>query len=207
MATGQSTANLTWTQATAIPGPVTDNHIYAYDGGSCSGSPFTYIDLGSPATSFSPTGLWTSTTYSWEVTASSSYGEGPASNCATATTTNGHPAAPTGLTAMATGPSTANLTWTQATAIPGRVTDNHIYAYDGGSCSGSPFTYIDLGSPATSFALTGLWTSTTYSWEVTASSSYGEGPASNCATATTTNGHPAAPTGLTAIATARRPRT
>jgi hypothetical protein len=191
-ASSSSTALLSWTNPS---GALTDNHIYAYYGGSCSGSTVDDFDMGAPATSYLWAGLPASSTYSWEVTASSAYGEGPPSRCAFATT-YASPGVPKGLNATASSYSTVYLSWLNPS---GTLTDNHIYAYYGGSCSGSTVDDFDMGSPATSYLWSGLPASSTYSWEVTASSSNGEGSPSKCAAATT-SASPGVPTGLNATA-------
>jgi len=174
-ATSFTTVLLAWTNPT---GTLTDNYIYAYNGGSCSGSPFFVYDAGGPITSIVWTSLSPATTYSWEVTALTAYDQGPPSNCASATTYG----PPTGLTATATSSTTVSLAWTNPT---GTLTTNYIYAYNGGSCSGSPFFVYDAGGPITNIVWTSLLPSTTYSWEVTAGTAYGQTPPSNCASATT----------------------
>ena len=181
-----SEIGLSWTNPS---GSLTDNHVYVYSGSTCSGSPTGY-DLGGVYTSYAPDPLTPSTTYSFEVTASNSGGEGPPSNCATATTPS--PGAPTGLAATAISTTEIGLSWTNPS---GYLTDNKVYVYSGSSCSGSP-TDFDLGGVYTSYAATGLTPTTNYSFEVTASTSGIEGPPSNCATATTPP--PGAPTGLVA---------
>jgi hypothetical protein len=124
-----------------------------------------------------------STTYSWEVAAISNYGEGPLSSCVNATTYD-LLGVPTGLTAATISSSAVNLTWTNPSVM---MVNNWIYAYDGGSCSGSPFWIYDAGSPVTNLSWGWLSPSTTYSWEVAAISNYGEGPLSSCVNATTDN--------------------
>ena len=176
--TSFSAVSLAWTNPS---GTLTDDYISAFDGGSCSGSPFFVYDPGAPITSLVWTLLSPATTYSWEVTAVTAYGEGPPSNCASATTFG----SPTGLTATATSFSTVDLAWTNPS---GTLTDNYIYAYNGGSCSGSPFFVYDAGASITTILWTTLSSATTYSWEVTAVTAYGEGPPSNCAAAMTYGG-------------------
>jgi len=177
---------LSWTNPS---GSLTDNHVYVYSGSTCSGSP-TVFDLGSVYTSYGAAPMTPSTSYSFEVTASNSGGEGPPSNCATATTP---PAgAPTGLTATALSPSEIGLSWTNPSGL---LTDNKVYIYSGSTCSGSP-TVIDLGGVYTSYADTSVSPTTNYSFEVTATTYGVEGPPSNCASATTPP--PGAPTGLVA---------
>jgi len=89
--------------------------------------------------------------------------------------------APTGVAATPVNSTQINLAWTNPS---GSVTDNHVYEYSGSSCSG-PATPVDLGRVATAYSTAGLASSSTYSFEVTASSSAGEGPRSACVSATT----------------------
>lgn len=78
-----STIHLTWTNPT---GALTDNHVYAYVGTHCGISLGSH-DIGSPATSYSWSGLRAATPYSFSVTATNAtLGVGPASTCANATT-------------------------------------------------------------------------------------------------------------------------
>ena len=92
------------------------------------------------------------------------------------------PSAPTGLTASGVTTTTVNLEWTNPS---GTLTDNRIYGYGGGACSGPTFWVWDLGAPGFHVDWSSLTPSTTFSWEVTAVSAGGEGPPSNCASATT----------------------
>jgi len=187
-AVSSSEVNLSWVNPSES---LTDNYVYAYTGDSCDGSPFFAYDPGSPVTSIDWTLLSPATTYSWVVTAVSTDGEGLPSNCAFATTYG----SPTELTATSTSFSAVSLAWTNPS---GTLTDDYISAFDGGSCSGSPFFVYDPGAPITSLVWTLLSPATTYSWEVTAVTAYGLGPASNCASVTTPVA--GAPFGLVAAA-------
>jgi hypothetical protein len=189
---GSQVVDLSWTNPS---GSLTGNHVYLFDGSSCS-APLVYWYFSATAiTSYAWGGLSASTTYSWKVSAVSSVGEGAASSCAYATTSSG-PSAPTGLKATAVGSGHVNLTWTNPS---GTLTGNDVYLYGGGSCSGNLVYWYDAPSAITSYQWGGLSASTTYSWKVTAVSSAGEGAPSNCANATTQSG-PSAPTSLTASA-------
>ncbi|HEY1197130.1 MAG TPA: fibronectin type III domain-containing protein [Thermoplasmata archaeon] len=180
---------LSWTNPS---GSVTDNHVYIWVAASCSNSPNEAIDLGGNYTSYAATPLAPSTDYSFEVTASTSGGEGPPSNCATAMTQSLGP--PTGLAATALSTTEIGLSWTDPS---GTLTDNTIYFWVAASCSGSQGgPPIDLGGVFTTYSFTDLTPSTNYSFEVTASTSGVEGPPSNCVTTITPP--PGAPTGLTA---------
>ncbi len=177
-AVSATAVNLTWSNPS---GSLTNTYLYGYDGASCTGSPFYDFHDGSAVTSFLWTALSPSTTYSWEVTAVSTYGESAKSNCANATT-YAVPSAPTGLRATAVSTTAVNLTWINPS---GNLTDIHLYGFNGGSCTGTPFYVFDVGSVVSAFHWTSLSPATTYSWEVTASSAYGESARSACASATT----------------------
>ncbi len=191
-AVSATVANLTWSNPSTS---LTNTYLYGYDGESCSGSPFYDFHDSSAVTSFQWTALFPSTTYSWEVTAVSAFGESARSSCANATTYS-VPSAPTGLTATAASAKSVNLAWSNPS---GSLTNTYLYGYNGASCSGSPFYDFHDSSAVTSFQWTSLSPSTTYSWEVTAVSIYGESPKSHCANATT-DGVTSAPTGLSASA-------
>ena len=184
--------NLAWTNP---GGTLTDNHVYVFMGGSCGGSP-SGIDMGSVVTFYDVTGLVSSTLYSFETTASNSGGESVGSNCASATTYDPVPAAPTGLTVVTVSTSTLGLSWTNPS---GTLTDNHVYEYAGASCGGSTTSH-DIGSVATSYDQGGLSAGTTYSFTVSASTSGGEGAPSSCASGATFNAVPGKPTIVSAAA-------
>ena len=183
---------LTWTNPS---GTLTDDHAFEYAGATCSGTP-TAFDLGSVVTSYTATGLTADTAYSFTVAASTSEGEGAPSACASATTGNIPPAAPTDLVPTVLSDSEIGLTWTNPS---GPLTDNHVYEYSDTTCSGTP-TSINIGSVVSSYSATALSADTPYSFNVTASTNGGQGPPSSCVFATTDNAPPAAPTGLTATA-------
>ncbi len=162
------------------------------------GGPFSRITTTPVSgTTYAVTGLAPTTTYSFRVTGVTISGETAPSNVLTATTTPASPpAAPTGLSAAAAGPTQINLTWyTDPTA-----SSYNVYA---ATSATSPFAKMNT-SPvqSTTFMATGLTSSTTYVFYVTGVNSSGEGPASATVTATTpilTSMTP--PTGLTATAT------
>jgi hypothetical protein len=189
-AVSTSSVDLTWSNPL---GELTDNTVYGYDGSSCSGNA-AVADLGTMATSFEWNGLDAGLTFSFEVTASTSAGQGPPSNCANATTVNAPPFAPTGLTAITVSAYEVNLTWTNPL---GMLTDDYVYLYSDSICSALLGSPDDIGSPVSSFDWGGLSPDTTYGFEVAASTAAGQGPLSDCATATTINAPPLAPADLT----------
>jgi hypothetical protein len=191
-AISDATIVLAWTNPS---GSLTDNQIYGFTGASCSGSLVGIWDYGAAVSGADWNGLAASTTYSFEVTASVSGGQGPASNCANDTTFAPAIGAPTGLTATAVSDETIVLSWTNPSGSP---TDNQIYGFTGSSCTGSLIGIWDYGSAVSGVDWNGLAADTTYSFEVTASVSSGQGPASNCAQDTTFTPPVGAPTGLAA---------
>jgi hypothetical protein len=105
------------------------------------------------------------------------------------------PAAPTGVTATASGQSTINLSWTASTGATS-------YTIFRSTTSGGPYTQVGT-STTTSFSNTGLNCNTTYFYVVTASNgtcASGNSAQASATTATCTCTPPAAPTGVTATA-------
>src|SRR5262245_8132149 len=114
------------------------------------------------------------------------------------------PTAPSGLTAIATGESQINLSWTASTDNVG-VTSYHIERCQGTGCADFSSIATPAGT-ATAYIDTGLSSDTTYSYRVRATDSDGNlSGYSNTATATTAQPPdttpPTAPSGLTAVAT------
>lgn len=169
--TTQTTTNLSWTGATDNIG-VTGYDIFR--NGTLIGSTTT-------ATTFTVTGLTASTTYSFTVKAKDAAGNVSLDSNAVSVTTlapipdTTAPTAPT-LSASGTTQTTTNLSWTGAT-------DNiAVTGYDvfrNGSLIGSTTT-------ATTFAVTGLTASTTYTFNVRAKDAAGNSSVnSNTVTVTT----------------------
>jgi galactose oxidase-like protein/fibronectin type III domain protein/Kelch motif protein len=90
----------------------------------------------------------------------------------------GAPAAPTGLTASATGKRKINLTWTQSTSSG--ITQNKVYR---STTTGGPYTPRATLGATTSYQDTGLTSGTTYYYRVTAVNGGGESGFSNEASA------------------------
>ncbi len=132
------------------------------------------IASGLTATSYAATGLAPSTAYTFTVTAVTSSASSAASNPASATTqAPPAPAAPAGLTATATSSSQINLAWTASTTAGVTYTVN------------SAGAVIASGLTTTSYNVTGLTASTSYSYTVSAVLSGVSSAASNTASATT----------------------
>ena len=189
VAASASQLNLSWTNPS---GALTDSYVNQYSGSSCAGTP-TAVNVGSVVSSYAINDLSAGTTYSYRVAAANSVGEGTFSACASGTTDEGPPSAPTNLSATPASSSSIDLRWTNPSGV---VSDDHVITYSGPGCTGSS-VISDLGSVEDSYTSTGLSSSTTYSYEVEASNSAGTGPASDCASATT--GAPGASIPLTAV--------
>jgi fibronectin type 3 domain-containing protein len=105
------------------------------------------------------------------------------------------PAAPSNLTATASGSSVINLAWIDNS------TDETNFVLQRSLASNSGFTTIaTLPANTTSYVNSGLTGSTTYYYKVQATNSAGGSTWSNTASATTTAGPPNAPSNLTAAA-------
>ena len=186
-ATGISASqiNLTWT---ASP---TSGVTYTVFFGTSAGSIGTVLASGVSSTNYPATNLNSNATYYFTVEAVSANGNSPLSNTASAATLAiAPPAAPSALSATAISSSQINLSWAAS------------------STSGVTYTVyssanaIVTGVTGTSYSVTGLNASTTYSYTVVAISSAGSSTASNPASATTqTATPPTAPSSLSASAT------
>ncbi|TLX69748.1 MAG: fibronectin type III domain-containing protein, partial [Thaumarchaeota archaeon] len=179
-----SQINLSWTAPTDNGGsPLTGYKIER----SVSGGAFAVIvaNTGSTATTFSNTGLQSSTTYTYRVSAINGIGTSSPSNTASATTNTSTtaPSPPTSLTATTISQSQINLSW----SAPANNGGSAITGYKIERSSGGAFAVIvaNTGSTATTFSNTGLAPSTTYTYRVSAINGIGTSSPSNTASATT----------------------
>ena len=220
-ATYPSVVNLTWS-AVAPPANCTITSYSLY--GGTTANPTTLIAGGLTGTTYSNTGLAASTTYYYVVKSldggiTGAYGTSAASGQATATTPAFSAIAPpTSLTAVGSSSQQIDLRWVASTApAPNTAPVNYsIYR-----STTTPFTpssanligstigitnYVDNNYPATLSppAGTGVQPSTTYYYQVVASTLSGESAAATASAtslpATTSNSAPVALTGLTAMA-------
>jgi YD repeat-containing protein len=180
-ATASTSVSLSWT---APPGTVTGYDVYM-GGTELPSGAVTVTISGTTAT---VTGLSASTTYTFTVAATNAGGAGTQSASVSATT--GVPAAPTGLAVTATASTSVSLSWT---APSGTVTGYDVYE-NGSSTALASSAVTFSGTTAT---VTGLSALTTYTFTVAAVNAAGTGAQSSSVSATTPNGVPAAPTGLT----------
>jgi chitinase len=131
-------------------------------------------------TSFAVTGLASSTAYSFTVEATDGNGtSGPSSAVNVTTLANNcttKPSAPTGLAASGTTSSGTNLSWTADTA-PANCTISSYTVLQNGTSIGTP--------TGTSFAVSGLSASTSYSFTVEATNAAGTSTASSSLNVTT----------------------
>jgi len=141
-------------------------------------------------------GLTPATTYTYRVRACNDVGCSAPSGEATATTDQIPPEAPTGLTASATGSTTASLGWTDASDNESRF---EVERKDGPG--GSWFSLGTTAEDATTLADSGLTPNTLYTYRIRACNDAGCSAYSAEATLTTEEVPPSAPTALSALAT------
>ena len=157
--------------AGADGGSAITNYKYSTDGGST----FTAV---SPAATTSPiviTGLTNGTTYSVQIKAVNAIGDGTATATTTGTPST-TPSAPT-ITGITVGSSQLSVAFT-AGATGGSAITNYKYSTDGGST----FTAVSPAATTSPIVITGLTNGTTYSVQIKAVNTNGDGTA----TATTT---------------------
>ena len=191
-AVSPSQINLTWQDNS------TNETGFKIERAASSSGPWTQIaTVGTGVTSYSNTGLTTSTTYYYRVCAYNSAGNSGYSNTASATTQSGVtvPTAPSNLTATAVSSSQINLTWQDNS------NNETGFKVERAASSTGPWTQIaTAGANVTSYSNTSLNPSTTYYYRVCAYNSGGNSSYSNTASATTQSGAtvPTAPSNLTA---------
>jgi fibronectin type 3 domain-containing protein len=156
-----SQINLSWT---ASPGAVS----YRIKRATASGGPYAPVSTPLNTTSYSDTGLNSSTTYYYVVSAINGSGESADSAQAGATTLTAPPEAPTALTAIL-GTGRVALSWTAS----GGATS---YAVKRATTSGGPYITVADGLTGTTYTDTGISHDTTYHYVVVAINADGTGP-------------------------------
>lgn len=150
--------NLSWTAVATA----TSYNIYRCSGSS-SCTPSTTVYATSTTTTYSNTGLTSSTIYRYNLKAVDSSGGVSASFSSIVSGTTPAVAAPTGLSATAASSSQVNLSWTASTGV---VTGYQVERCTGTSCTPAPPA---IGTPTTnSYSNTGLLSSTAYRYRVRA---------------------------------------
>jgi fibronectin type 3 domain-containing protein len=155
------------------------------------GGDFVKIATCAPnTTTYADTAVAPSTTYVYRLRATNNVGISAWTNEATATTTNGAPSAPTGLTAGAVAGPKVNLAWTDTSS---NETAFAIFR----KLPGGAFVKIATCAPnTTTYADTAVEPNTTYVYRLRATNNVGASAWTAEVSATTPNGPPAAPTGL-----------
>ncbi|MGA8367168.1 MAG: malectin domain-containing carbohydrate-binding protein [Candidatus Acidiferrales bacterium] len=214
-----SQINLSWGASTAGSGCTITYNVYRSTTSGFTPSSSNEVANGGAATSYSDTGLTASTTYYYLVEGVDSVGSSPASNQASATTAGtGSVAPPTSLTAVGSSYQQIDLRWVASTTPEPNTTPVNYEIY---RSTTTPFTpsssnqigttigitnfvdsnYAGTTSPPTS---SGIAPSTTYYYQVIASTSSGTSSAASASAtslpATPSSAAPAALTGLTAMA-------
>ena len=167
-APGNQQVTVTWTAPNAGGSSITGYTITPYIGGT-AGTP---VSAGASATSVIVTGLTNGTAYTFRVYATNSFGNGPVGTSPAATPA-GPPSIPTTI-AAASGNGLATVTW----AAP---TDNGGSAITGYTVTpvlnGTPGTPVVVGGSVFSTPVSGLTNGSSYTFQVFATNSIGNGPA------------------------------
>ncbi|MGB2791553.1 MAG: fibronectin type III domain-containing protein, partial [Candidatus Moraniibacteriota bacterium] len=199
IANGMDKVDLAWTASTDDVA-VTEYQVYRCTGASCS----NYTQIGTPSgTTYGDTGLTAETTYRYRIVAVDAAGNASAQGTQVSATTGQDtvaPTTPTGVSATAVSISQINLSWTASTDNIA-VTGYKVYRCTGSGCS----NYTQIGTPSgTTYNDTGLTTSTTYRYRVTALDARENESSQSSAVSSATNSDtsaPSVPTGLSGTAT------
>ena len=192
-ATGQTTANVTFTPPTSNGGAAITSYIIVSNPTGGIGSVNQSI-----GGTIAVTALSTNTNYTFTVSAQNVNGFGPASTSSNSILTfAGVPNVPTGVTATATGQTTANVVF----VAPANNGGSTITSYTATSSPADGTSTLTQSGSGT-ISVTGLYANTNYTFTVTAANSIGTSNPSNPSASILTNpGLPGIPTGVTATAT------
>jgi|SRR5690242_613028 YVTN family beta-propeller protein len=193
---GNSQVTLSWSAPSNNGGsPITNYKIYK---STSSGTETLSATIGN-ITSYNDGTVTNGQTYFYKVTAVNSIGESSQSNEASATPTMPitSPQPPTGLTATSASTSQINLSWITPTNNGGSAIIG--YMIERSTDNGSSWSTVqsNTGSTATTYNDTGLASSTTYTYRVSAVNSVGSSQPSNTASATTNAVTQPPPVGIT----------
>ena len=169
---GSSSVSLSW--AASAPNTASTYNLLR---STTSGGPYTSVQTGITALSFTDTGLTNGTTYYYVVTGENSSGTSGFSGQASATP-GPTPSIPTGLTATP-GSLIVSLTWTASTPVSAAT-----YNILRSTTSGGPYTTVQTGITSVSYTDTGLTNGTTYYYVVTGTNTFGTSGDSSQASAT-----------------------
>ena len=155
-------------------------------------------NTGRTTTRYANTGLSAGTTRHYRVRAINSVGPGEASDTASATTAPNVPGPPQGLTAVATGMTSIDLSWSPPASDSGSAITGYRIEVSSTGNSGWSVVEANTNSSDTEYSHTGLTPDTTLHYRVKAINAVGPGAASNVHRATTDPRVPDAPRNLTA---------
>jgi hypothetical protein len=167
------------------PCTITGYNVYRSTANGFTPSSSNLIASGVTGTSYTSTGLTASTTYYYVVEATDSFGSSAGSNQASAETLGGGgscsavPSAPTGVTATATSSSAISVSWSAVTP-PANCTISGYTVYGSTTSGFTPGSgnLLASGLTGTTYANTGLSSSTTYYYKVEATDADGSSAAS-----------------------------
>ena len=184
-ASGTTTIDLSWTAPLNNGGSVITG--YKIEVSSNGGTSWTdrEANTNSTSTTYAHTGLAPGTTRHYRVSAINSVGTGAASNVDNATTTTTVPGAPTGLTAIASGTTTIDLSWNAPSSDGGSPITGYRIEVSPNGDSNWTNRVANTGTTSTTYSHTGLSAGTTRHYRVSAINANGTGAASNTANATT----------------------
>ncbi|MDE1815054.1 MAG: fibronectin type III domain-containing protein [Thaumarchaeota archaeon] len=185
-AAGNAQISLSWTVPSSNGGSAITGY-NVYRGTTSGGENTTPIATGVTTTTYTDTGLINGQAYYYTVKAVNAIGVSSNSNEASAipVASTAVPSTPTGLSATAASSSQINLSWTAPSNNGGSAITG--YEIQRSTNGGSTWSTIvpNTGTTGTIYSDTGLSSSTTYTYQVSAINSVGTSSPSNTASATT----------------------
>ncbi|HKK93823.1 MAG TPA: fibronectin type III domain-containing protein, partial [Longimicrobiales bacterium] len=194
---GSDTIGLEWTDASD------DEERFEIERRASDGTWGLLDTVAAGDTSFHDTGLAPATTWAYRVRACNVAGCSSPSNEAEATTDEVPPAPPADLTVSATGPTTADVAWTDASDNETRFElERRTAASGGGSTPAGPWSTVATpAEDAGTFSDTGLDPATTYEYRIRACNGAGCSDFSATAVMTTDDVPPSSPTDPAVVVT------